>query len=196
MSDKKGAPTPKRPRKRPRRRSLPHREKAQRFIIAACTIAFCMTLITGLLVTLQGTGEPPSPQPSTAAARPTPSPEVDPQIGLRLQAAAVAAYLATAIEEGNSDVTTSSITLPARLANGQQPPQVTTPVSFRITKAKGQLIVCARAAAPGSGVPDQFFAFPNEYEADRARRCPTATPTTVPAVTASPPSPATPSPRG
>lgn len=195
MSTRKGAPTPKRPRKPAKRKMLPYREKARRFIIAACIITFALSLITGLLVGLQGTttSNRAAPNPPIASPSPSPSPEVDPQVALRLQAAVVAAYVATGIEEGDPQIRPGTTTLPARLASGEQAPQVAVPVSFRITRDnEGKLVVCARAAGPGTAVPDQYFAFPNSYEAQKQRRCPRESPTSLPrTATTSPLPPAT-----
>ena len=128
---------------------------------------------------------PPAPVPSTTTTTsPTPEP-LEPQDALKLQAAAVALYLTSGIAESDPNITTETTTLPAKIKGGQKAPEISTPVSFRITEGEGQrdeLVVCARASLPDSGLIDAYFIFPLEYEKERATRCPQESPTEPPVI--------------
>ena len=184
MSDKKNAPTPKRPRKPAPRKRLTNKERAQRFIVVTGILVFSMSLVVTMLTSLQGTvaGAPPinslSPTPSPSAS---PTSSMDPQTALKFQAAAIALYLAQGIEDKDPAVTLETEVLPPKLASGEAAPEVVVPVSFRITKGEGkQLVVCARAAVPGGDLVDEYFVFPVQYELEKPTRCPQDSPTALP----------------
>lgn len=184
----KGVPTPKRPRKPAPRKRLDYKARAHKFIITVGLIVCAMALIIGSLVGLQGTvaGAPdPSPARPTDTARPSPSPSnsnaIDPQTALRFQAAALAVYLGLGISEEDPSVTLKTKKVPPVLKSGEKAPELAAPVSFRITRAgTNQLVVCTRAALPGSGLIDEYYIFPPEYEAEKGTRCPTESPTEIP----------------
>lgn len=193
MSQKKNSPTPPRPRKPQKGKSLTYRQKGQRFIIATFGIVLVLVLAIGMLISSQGTvagntaaAPRPAPPTPTASAPSTasPSPEpLEPQDALKLQAAAVALYLTAGIGEGDPNITPETTALPARIKGGQKAPEISTPVSFRITEgSRDELIVCARASLPDSGLIDAYFIYPLQYEDERATRCPQESPTKPPAI--------------
>lgn len=181
----KGRPTPKRPRQTPPKRRLDPRERTKRFVSVTGIIILTMSLgITGFAGAqgfLAGDESPTSPELQSPLPSPSPSDSVDPQLALRLQAAAAAIYLEQAIQLDDTRVNPNTTALPASLSNGEEAPELVVPVSVRITKGekKGERVVCARASSAGtSAVRDEYFILPTDYEGEEVVRCPEERPST------------------
>jgi len=187
MSERKTGPTPKRPRRPTRRNRLDHKRKAQRFIIAGAVLTCLIALVISGLAGIQGIVALPASPGATGTATPTavPTPseseKLDPQTALKFQAAALAIYLGQGIDAKDPAITPEMTTIPGELKSGEQAPEIVVPTAFRITRAGSEeLVVCVRASVPGSGLTDEYFVYPIEYEGEKVSRCPQDAPTEVP----------------